>query len=242
MYFRPWTTVYVWVVAGPNEVFIMEDWTCNRKLLLRSQILGDKDSPIFTACAVSGCWSSLSSLLGKTDLFIFRFTSWIEELELKKKSRLEHLLLSIWPFRWIEYNVRGFFSHQRILWKTLVQTRGQLSVANTPDVNWTHSEAAAPYTDALGSATAPCWHRFTQATSSFKSHFCLRDVTVNSCSQPKPFLLSGLELGGRGDLETVALLSSIYNWHFLQKLYNVLIHSCPDTLVFVQAILHLALV
>lgn len=99
-------------------------------------------------------------------------------------------------------------------------------------MTWTYSEASAAYTDALGPDTTSWWHRFTQETSSFKSHFCLRDVTVNPCSQPNHFLLCGLYLGGRGDLETVAVLPSIYIWHFFQNLCNVLIHSCPNTLMF----------
>jgi len=92
---------------------------------------------------------------------------------------------------------------------------------------------AFPDVDALGSAIASWWHMFTQATRSFKSHFC---------NLPKSFLLSRLVLGGRGDLEILAFLSAIYNLHFLQKLHNIFILSCADTLMFFQDILNSALV
>lgn len=53
------------------------------------------------------------------------------------------------------------------------------SVNNIPDGHWICSAVQASYTDVFGSAAASCWHWFTLATCSFKSHFCLKDV--NSC-------------------------------------------------------------
>lgn len=55
-------------------------------------------------------------------------------------------------------------------------------IGNIPDGHYIYSAVQASYTDVLRSATVSCWHRFTLATCSFKSHFCLEDVNANSCS------------------------------------------------------------
>lgn len=192
--------VYAWVVAGPKKVFLMEDCICNRNLL-RSRFVGEKNGPIFTASAV--CWSSSSPLRGKTDSFILGDTFWIKDLQgEKKKTRFEHLLLLIWPFRQIEQDVRELFYH-RILWRNSGAkqraTQCWYFVPNTPEFSLISS--GLPLHRCIG-----IFYRFLLAQIHLKSYFCLRDTTVNSSSQPKPFFLSRVELGGRGDLETSSLL------------------------------------